>query len=98
MRVLDFIKSGGLEEGRARNGMVIRGAGGPRSNGRIGDGTIRVGARVPWGADVEFAYTTGYDSHGRVSVNRLVDERDCAVMLTKPDPDGAGPVLPGTGA
>ena len=55
-----------------RNGMVIRGAGGPRSN--------------------------GYDSHGRVSVNRLVDERDCAVTLTKPDPDGAGPVLPGTGA
>ena len=28
----------------------------------------------------------------------LVDEGDCAVMLTKPDPDGAGPVLPGTGA
>ena len=47
---------------------------------------------------MEFAYTTGYDSHGRVSVNRLVDERDCAVMLTKPDPDAAGPVLPGTGA
>ena len=54
--------------------------------------------QVPWGAEVEFAYTTGYDSHGRVSVNRLVDERDCAVILTKPDPDGAGPVLPGTGA
>ena len=91
LKVLGWKKGGG-------NGMVIRGAGGPRSNGRIGDGTIRVGGRVPWGAEVEFAYTTGYDSHGRVSVNRLVDERDCAVMLTKPDPDGAGPVLPGTGA
>jgi hypothetical protein len=28
-----------------------------------------------WGAEVEFAYTTDYDCHGRVSVNRLVDER-----------------------
>ncbi|MYC37595.1 MAG: helix-turn-helix domain-containing protein [Chloroflexi bacterium] len=66
-----------------RNGMVIRGAGGPRSSGNPGDGTIRVGGRVPWGAEVEFAYTTGYDRHGRVSVNHLVDERGCAVMLKR---------------
>ena len=76
VKVLDFIKSGGLEEGQAQR-----------------DGDTRRGR-----AEEEFAYTTGYDSHGRVSVNRLVDERDCAVMLTKPDPDAAGPVLPGTGA
>ena len=66
----------------SRNGMVIRGAGGP------GPGTIRTGGRVPWGAEVEFAYTTGYDSHGRVSVNHIVDERDCSVMLKPGEPDG----------
>ena len=64
-----------------RNGVVIKGAGGPRSNGKPGDGIIRVGGRVPWGAEVEFAYTTGYDSRGRVSVNHLVDERGCSAML-----------------
>ena len=67
-----------------RNGMVIRGAGGPRSSGKPGDGTIRVGGRVPWGAEVEFAYTTGYDSHGRVSVNHVVAERGCSAMLKQP--------------
>jgi len=66
-----------------RNGVVIRGAGGPRSSGKPGDGTIRTGGRVPWGAEVEFAYTTGYDSHGRVSVNHVVDERGCSAMLKK---------------
>ena len=66
-----------------RNGMVIKGACGPRSGGKPGDGTIRVGGRVPWGAEVQFAYTTGYDSHGRVSVNHLVDERGCSAMLKK---------------
>ena len=65
-----------------RNGVVIRGAGGP------GSGTIRTGGRVPWGAEVEFAYTTGYDSHGRVSVNHLVDERGCTAMLNRREPDG----------
>ena len=68
-----------------RNGVVVRGAGGP------GGDSIRVGGRVPWGAEVEFAYTTGYDSHGRVSVNHIVDERGCSVMLTKPGPNGTGP-------
>ncbi len=64
-----------------RNGVVIKGAGGP------GGGTIRTGGRVPWGADVEFAYTTGYDCHGRVSVNHLVDERGCSAMLKRQEPD-----------
>ena len=68
-----------------RNGVVIRGAGGP------GGDSIRVGGRVPWGAEVEFAYTSGYDSHGRLSVNHIVDERGYAVMLTKPGPAGVGP-------
>ena len=65
-----------------RNGVVVKGAGGP------GSSTIRTGGRVPWGAEVEFAYTTGYDSHGRVSVNHIVDERGCSVMLKRGDPDG----------
>ena len=62
-----------------RNGVVVKGAGGP------GSGTIRTGGRVPWGADVEFAYTTGYDSRGRVSVNHIVDERGYGVMLKQPE-------------
>ncbi len=65
-----------------RNGVVVKGAGGP------GSGTIRTGGRVPWGAEVEFAYTTGYDSHGRVSVNHIVDERGCSTMLKQGKPDG----------
>ena len=64
-----------------KSGVVIKGAGGPRSGGKPGDGTIRVGGRVPWGAEVQFAYTTGYDSRGRVSVNHVVDERGCSAML-----------------
>ncbi len=64
-----------------RNGVVVRGAGGP------GGDTIRTGGRVPWGAEVDFAYTSGYDSRGRVSVNHLVDERGYEVMLNKPEPE-----------
>ena len=63
----------------SRNGVVVKGAGGP------GSGTIRTGGRVPWGAEVEFAYTSGYDSRGRLSVNHLVDERGYGVMLSKPE-------------
>ena len=81
LKVLGWKKGG-------RNGMVIKGAGGPRADGKVGDGTIRVGGRVPWGAEVEFAYTTGYDGHGRVSVNRLVDERGCSAMLKQPGASG----------
>ena len=81
LKVLAWKKGG-------RNGVVIRGAGGPRSNGKSGDGTIRTGGRVPWGAEVEFAYTTGYDSRGRVSVNHIVDERGCSAMLRQPRTTG----------
>ena len=63
-----------------RNGVVVQGAGGP------GSGTIRTGGRVPWGAEVEFAYTTGYDSRGRLSVNHIVDERGCSAMLKQDEP------------
>ncbi|MYE41839.1 MAG: helix-turn-helix transcriptional regulator [Chloroflexi bacterium] len=73
LRVMGWKKGG-------RNGMVIRGAGGP------GGGTIRTGGRVPWGAEVEFAYTTGYDSRGRLSVTHLVDERGYGVMLNRREP------------
>ena len=82
LKVLAWKKGG-------RNGVVIKGAGGPRSNGKPGDGTVRVGGRAPWGAEVEFAYATGYDGHGRVFVNHLVRETGCSALLEKPDPDVA---------
>ena len=41
----------GLEEG-GRNGVVVRGAGGPGAGGnQPGGGTVRIGGRVPWGAE-----------------------------------------------
>ena len=73
-----------------RNGVVVRGAGGPGGGSTPGGGTIRIGGRVPWGAKVEYAYRAGYDSRGRVSVTHVVDERGYSVMLTQPEPDGAG--------
>ena len=75
-----------------RNGMVVRGAGGPGTGGnQPGGGTVRIGGRVPWGAEVEYAYRAGYDSRGRVSVTHVVDERGYGRMLTQPEPDGVGP-------
>ena len=75
-----------------RNGVVVHGAGGPGAGGnQPGGGTVRIGGRVPWGAEVEYAYRAGYDSRGQVSVTHLVDERGYAVMLTKPEPSGSGP-------
>ena len=63
-----------------RRGMVVRGAGGPgRGNG---EDIVRTGGRVPWGARVEYAFRTGYDGMGRVSVTHLV-QRGCSAMLTK---------------
>ena len=44
---------------------------------------------MPWGAEVEFAYTSGYDSRGRVSVTHLVDERGYSVMLGEDSEPGA---------
>ena len=67
-----------------RNGVVVRGAGGPHSGSNPGGGTLRIGGRVPWGAEVEYAYRAGYDSRGRVSVTHVVDERGYSVMLTQP--------------
>ena len=74
-----------------RKGVVVKGAGGPHSGSNPGGGTVRIGGRVPWGAEVEYAYRAGYDGRGRVSVTHVVDERGYGVMLTKPEPDGAGP-------
>ena len=73
-----------------RNGVVVRGAGGPGAGGnQPGGGTVRIGGRVPWGAEVEYAYRAGYDSRGQVSVTHVVDERGYGRMLTQPEPDGA---------
>ncbi len=75
LKVLAWKKGG-------RNGLVVRGAGGP------GGDSIRVGGRVPWGAEVEFAYRAGYDSRGRVFVNHLVDQRGCSALLKQGEPGG----------
>ncbi len=71
-----------------RNGVVVRGAGGPGGGSTPGGGTVRIGGRVPWGAEVEYAYRAGYDSRGRVSMTHVV-ERGYSAMLTQPDPGGA---------
>ena len=68
-----------------RNGVVVRGAGGPGTGSNPGGGTVRIGGRVPWGAEVEYAYRAGYDSRGRVSVTHVVDERGYGVMLSQPE-------------
>ncbi len=72
-----------------RHGVVVRGAGG--GGGKVGGGAVRVGGRVPWGAEVEYAYRAGYDGRGRVSVTSIV-ERGYSTMLTQreADPVGAG--------
>ena len=72
-----------------RQGVVIKGAGGPHSGNNPGGGTVRLGGRVPWGAEVEYAYRAGYDSRGQVSVTHLVDERGYGVMLTQPETSAA---------
>ena len=72
-----------------RNGVVVKGAGGPGAGRNPGGGTVRIGGWVPWGAEVEYAYRAGYDSRGRVSVTHLVDERGYGKMLTRPEPGAA---------
>ena len=67
-----------------RSGMVVRGAGGPGRGAKSGGGTVRVGGRVPWGANAEFAYRAGYDGAGRVSVTHVV-ERGYSAMLKQPE-------------
>ena len=71
-----------------RKGVVVKGAGGPHSGRNPGGGTVRIGGRVPWGAEVEYAYTSGYDSRGQLSVNHIVDERGYGAMLTRRDREG----------
>ena len=63
-----------------RSGTVVRGAGGPGSE--AGGGAVREGGHVPWGAKVDFAYRTGYDGRGRVSVTPVV-ERGYSAMLAQ---------------
>ena len=77
VRVMAWKKGG-------RNGVVVRGAGGPGSGNQPGGGTVRIGGRAPWDAEVEYACRAGYDSRGRVPVTHLVDERGYGAMLTKP--------------
>ena len=73
-----------------RQGVVVKGAGGPGAGGnQPGGGTIRIGGRVPRGARVEYAYRAGYDSAGQVSVTHLVDERGYGAMLEKAEPEAA---------
>ena len=71
-----------------RNGVVVKGSGGPHSGSNPGGGTVRIGGRVPWGAQVEYAYTSGYDSRGRLSVKHIVDERGYGVMLKQRQLEG----------
>ena len=69
-----------------RHGVVVRGASG--GAGQVGEGAIRVGGRVPWGAEVEYAYRAGYDSRGRVSVTPVVTS-GISCMLEQPESDDA---------
>ena len=71
-----------------RNGVVVQDAGGPRSGSNPGGGTVRIGGRVPWGAEVQYAYRAGYDSRGRVFVDHVVDEGGYAVMLKQGEAEG----------
>ena len=69
-----------------RHGVVVRGAGG--TAGQRDDDPIRVGGRVPWGAEVEYAYRAGYDSRGKVSVTPVVTQ-ELSCMLAPPKSGGA---------
>ena len=69
-----------------RHGVVVHGAGG--GAGLVGGDAIRVGGRVPWGTEVEYAYRAGYDSRGRVSVTPVVAP-GYSCMLREPEPNGA---------
>ena len=60
---------------KERSGMVVRGA---------GRGTVRTGGRVPWGAEVEYAFRAGYDGRGHVSVEHVVTP-PISAMLAQPE-------------
>ena len=59
-----------------RSGMVVRDDSGH---------TARVGGRVPYGAEAEFAYRAGYTGTGRVYVTQVV-EQGCSAMLAQREP------------
>ncbi len=60
-----------------RSGMVVR-----ENDGK----TARIGGRMPEGADVEFAYRTGYDGSGRTYVHHVV-QRGCSALLVRKGQD-----------
>ena len=64
-----------------RSGMVVHGARG--RDGTARGGAVRVGGRVPWGAEVEYAFRAGYDGTGKVSVDHVVAPGYSA-LLTQP--------------
>ena len=65
-----------------RSGMVVHGARG--RDGTARGGAVRVGGRVPWGAEVEYAFRAGYDGTGKVSVDHVVAPGYSA-MLKQPE-------------
>ena len=62
-----------------RSGMVVRGARG--RDGTARGGAVRIGGRVPWGAEAEFAYRAGYDGTGKVSVEHVVAPGYSALLM-----------------
>ena len=62
-----------------RSGMVVHGARG--RDGTARGGAVRVGGRVPWGAEVEYAFRAGYDGAGKVSVDHVVAPRYSALLM-----------------
>ena len=69
-----------------RSGMVVHGARG--RDGTARGGAVRVGGRVPWGAEVEYAFRAGYDGAGKVSVDHVVAP-GYAALLTQPQTGAA---------
>ena len=65
-----------------RSGMVVHGARG--RDGTARGGAVRVGGRVPWGAEVEYAFRAGYDGSGKVSVDHVVAP-GYSVLLRQPE-------------
>ena len=62
-----------------RSGMVVHGARG--QDGTARGGAMRVGGRVPWGAEVEYAFRAGYDGAGKVSVEHVVAPGYSALLM-----------------
>ncbi len=65
-----------------RSGMVVHGARG--RDGTARGGAVRIGGRVPWGAQVEYAFRAGYDGSGKVSVDHVVAP-GCSALLKQPE-------------